>query len=317
MQFIDNILGRTEPVAARRFWRQILMIGLGVCGVGGVGSQFWENVYWLNLDMPLVLALVALSGAVMAGMTLSTSRPEPIVGRYEFGAVVVAGLLLLGHVLNSVNDYAWSGGDWFAGVIPRLALVAVWVSMAALLPRIAAERSLLAGWKSGASQPEKLAAPASENTLYVALGGAVAVVLSLLVLPWFRVDVGPFDGSISFNDLRDLYNYARDNGFDSDVRFYFLEWGYIVSYLVSGIAVFMAMKTRDLGRSFEGAGPKVAIAVTGLMGLWQTVLATALTSLDDDGSVQIGAWLGVAGHVALVVAFVMASRPRPAPATTS
>jgi hypothetical protein len=47
------------------------------------------------------------------------------------------------------------------------------------------------------------------------------------------------------------------------------------------------------------------IGVTSLVGLWQGVIATGLTKLDEDGKVQFGVWLGVIGHVTLIVSFAL------------
>ena len=155
-----------------------------------------------------------------------------------------------------------------------------------------------------------------DAVLYTAIAGAAAVGLSLLALPWFALESFDWNDSmnITFNNLRDVYNYARDNGFDGDVRFFYLEWGYIVSYATAIFAAVSALRLRDGKSTVSIPLLNVAIGATCLVGLWQGAIATALTQLDDDGSVQFGVWLGVIGHVAVVVSFVMMrqmmNRPR-------
>jgi ABC-type spermidine/putrescine transport system permease subunit II len=161
----------------------------------------------------------------------------------------------------------------------------------------------------------------SDKVLYAAIAGAVAVGLSLLVLPWFSLESFDWNDSydITFNNLRDLYNVAKDSEyFDSDIRFLYLEWGYIVSYASAIFAVVTAFRLRDGKTSVSGSVLNAAVGATCVVGLWQGTIATALTQVDEDGSVQFGVWLGVIGHVALIASFVMMrqmmNRPAVAPA---
>ena len=161
----------------------------------------------------------------------------------------------------------------------------------------------------------------SDKILYTAIAGAVAVGLSLLMLPWFSLENFDWNDSydITFNNLRDLYNVAKDSEyFESDVRFLYLEWGYIVSYASAIFAAVTALRLRDGKTRVSVQLLNAAAGATAVVGLWQGTIATALTQLDEDGQVQFGVWLGVIGHVVLIASYVMMrqmmNRPSVAPA---
>jgi hypothetical protein len=304
---------RTMTEEKHRFWLWVLLLGLATCGLGGslhllenLAEGYWAKLIWLESRGPL--AFLFLLGAASTGVALSKSPSAIIRRRAEVMGVLMSMLFTVAWLAGFVHFYEKN----LFPVVPvdRLGMLAVLSALIFLFPQVFSQQDVTPSMPEvELASIEKSPLSTSDNTLYFALGGAIAVGLSLLALPWFRVNVGRWDGSITFNDLRELYGFARDKGFNSDVRFYYLEWGYLVSYLSALLAIFMALKVRDLGRPIVGVLPKFAIGATVLMGVWQAVLASGLTSLDEEGSVQIGAWLGVAGHVALTSAFVLCSKP--------
>lgn len=142
----------------------------------------------------------------------------------------------------------------------------------------------------------------------LAVAGAAAVVSSLLLLPWFTLSFRWLGSvSVSFEDLRGLFSFAKDNGFDADMRYFYVEWGYLLSYLSAAAVPVLCLSSLAMSLTRERRVLAVASGITAFAGVGQAIIAAGLTSLDETGSVRFGLWWGVAGHVALAAACVMAA----------
>lgn len=308
MTIKDVLSGAASAQESRKFWAICQLVGFGI----------------FTLDV-LLIAILEYHGtgifdlAVVAGFVLATVllRSWQSPPRYvERGLVAVTGLLMLGYVWGLVFRFdGTSYGTFNIGAsIGAVGFLLIVLPAPSLVGRVLASRGtdnyLAPSVDNSAERPQQ--APGTslvepDIVLYIAAGGAAAVILSLLAFPWFALENFDWNDAvnITFNDLRSVYNIAKDEGLNGDVRFFYLEWGYIVSYASAIVSPFLAMRLRDK-KTFEGVALlNVGIGLTGLVGLWLAVLATGLSELDDEGSVQIGMWLGVAGHVALVVALVL------------
>jgi hypothetical protein len=121
--------------------------------------------------------------------------------------------------------------------------------------------------------------------------GAVLVVLSLLVLDWFRI-LGRID--FTFSDVRDAITSSSDISFASD---WYLSWGWYLGFAV--IVVTAAAVFLPGARWF-------AVAACGLFAIWQGYV---VYDLGGEGvSTKFGAWLGAVGFA---VCGIGALLPRP------
>lgn len=303
MDFKRVLTGVASEEEARRFWGISLAVGFGMMALSIIQqNHFYSSLgYKPGIDYFLVLAGLGLS---LASFLVKPVPPRAV----EVALVAVIGMVALGFVFSKI----FFGEDSLS--IPSTGFVVMAFSALPVIGRVIASgghagRTETAGSGSSdfASSVSRRSAVNPDAVLYTAIGGAAAIGLSLLVLPWFALENFDWNNlvNITFNNLRDVYNYIRNNGLDGDVRFLYLEWGYIVSYAAAIFAGVTALRLRDGKSTISIALLNAAIGVTCLVGLWQGVIATALTQLDEDGQVQFGVWLGVIGHIALVVSFVM------------
>lgn len=305
---IKRVLSNQAPEPEiSRFWLVSMAVGYGLMVMDMVvDAKFFAGFRGVTEDSILPLL------AFVASLTALLSKTD-VVNKARLATAGLTGLFLLQFVLavpRTIQFFNW--GD--TPSVPALGFVLVVMSFPSVL---ASALSGIETLKSVSPTPSVSSAPrasgspvSADAVLYTAIGGAAAVGLSLLALPWFALESFDWNDSvnITFNNLRDVYNYARDNGLDGDVRFFYLEWGYLVSYAVSVLAVIGAVQFRNVAAKMSVQLLGIAIGATCLVGLWQGAIATALTQLDDDGSVQFGVWLGVLGHVAIAVSFVMLRR---------
>lgn len=294
-------LGTASKEESRRFWGIANAVGFACMAATGLNQSLFHSDFRVyEIGIAITLAGFALS---LASFLMKPSPPPAV----EVGLRVVVGLVVAGFLTSQLGI-----SQSLDLSIPSLGFLIV---VSSLIPTaytyLQGNRgSRLAGAQNSSSSLTGQSSINPDAMLYLAIGGAAAICLSLLVLPWFSlegIDWGN-SASITFNDLRDLYNFAKDNGLNGDVRFFYLEWGYIVSFVVAIIGAVISLRLRDGKTVVTDSILKIAIGATALVGLWQGVLATALTQLDDEGKVQFGVWLGVLGHVALVLAFVLQLR---------
>lgn len=302
---IKRILSnRASEDEAKRFWLTVMSVGYGLLVLDMVvDAEIFAGFRGVteNSILPLL--------AFVAALTALLSKTD-VVNKARLATAGLTGLFLLQFVLAVPRSTEFfRAGDIPSA--PALGFVFVVMSFPSVLVSALSEiesLKLASPTPSASSTPGTSGSPVSSDAvLYTAIGGAAAVALSLLILPWFALESFDWNDSvnITFNNLRDVYNYARDNGLDGDVRFLYLEWGYLVSFAAAIFAAIGAIRFRDPVSRISQQVLGFAIGATSLVGLWQGAIATALTQLDDDGSVQFGVWLGVLGHVALVVSFVM------------
>lgn len=143
----------------------------------------------------------------------------------------------------------------------------------------------------------------------ITLGGVIATLASLLVLPWYKLSL-----NFSFFDWRDLYD---EFGSDvSSVRILYFESGYVAS-IVAAIALTLVVYRGRTNPLKANAPVRWALIVTtALMGLWSLVLVLSMKDADPDGSLQYGAWFCVLGHVAMTYAAWKATLPEGSTQTT-
>ena len=143
----------------------------------------------------------------------------------------------------------------------------------------------------------------------ITLGGVIATLASLLVLPWYKLYL-----NFSFFDWRDLYD---EFGSDvSSVRILYFESGYVAS-IVAAIALTLVVYRGRTNPLKANAPVRWALIVTtALMGLWSLVLVLSMKDADPDGSLQYGAWFCVLGHVAMTYAAWKATLPEGSTQTT-
>ena len=143
----------------------------------------------------------------------------------------------------------------------------------------------------------------------ITLGGVIATLASLLVLPWYKLSL-----NFSFFDWRDLYD---EFGSDvSNVRILYFESGYVAS-IVAAIALTLIVYRGRTNPLKANAPVRWALIVTTvLMGLWSLVLVLSMKDADPDGSLQYGAWFCVLGHVAMTYAAWKATLPEGSTQTT-
>ena len=143
----------------------------------------------------------------------------------------------------------------------------------------------------------------------ITLGGVIATLASLLVLPWYKLTL-----NFSFFDWRDLYD---EFGSDvSNVRILYFESGYVAS-IVAAIALTLVVYRGRTNPLKANAPVRWALIVTtALMGLWSLVLVLSMKDADPDGSLQYGAWFCVLGHVAMTYAAWKATLPEGSTQTT-
>ena len=143
----------------------------------------------------------------------------------------------------------------------------------------------------------------------ITLGGVIATLASLLVLPWYKLYL-----NFSFFDWRDLYD---EFGSDvSNVRILYFESGYVAS-IVAAIALTLVVYRGRTNPLKANAPVRWALIVTtALMGLWSLVLVLSMKDADPDGSLQYGAWFCVLGHVAMTYAAWKATLPEGSTQTT-
>ena len=143
----------------------------------------------------------------------------------------------------------------------------------------------------------------------ITLGGVIATLASLLVLPWYKLTL-----NFSFFDWRDLYD---EFGSDvSSVRILYFESGYVAS-IVAAIALTLVVYRGRTNPLKANAPVRWALIVTtALMGLWSLVLVLSMKDADPDGSLQYGAWFCVLGHVAMTYAAWKATLPEGSTQTT-
>lgn len=315
---IKRILsGHAELHEMQRFWFTVMATGYGLLLVDNlIDSKYFAQAIGSGTEA-VAVPLLAFVATLMSLIVKTDARQKA-----KISSAILSGLFLLSFVFAFPRSTQFFN---YGNVLSMPAVGFVLVVMA--FPSVLA--SALSVVKLSSKTRIQVSPPTSEvlsatsrsegnrdAVLYTAIAGAAAVGLSLLALPWFALESFDWNDSmnITFNNLRDVYNYARDNGFDGDVRFFYLEWGYIVSYAAAIFAAVSALRLRDGKSTVSIPLLNVAIGATCLVGLWQGAIATALTQLDDDGSVQFGVWLGVIGHVAVVVSFVMMrqmmNRPR-------
>jgi hypothetical protein len=290
MVFKRVLTGIATEEEARKFWGICLAIGFG-----SMATLRYES------DANLILKLAGL------GLSLASFLMKPVPRAVEIALATVIGIVTVGFVFGGI--YFFSGaGLW---VIPYFGFVVIAFSAFPIISRVIKSSATASGKETTDPEPYDFVpavatrfAVKPDSVLYTAFGGATAIGLSLLELPWFELDNFDWNNtmSITFHNLRDVYNYV---GADGDLRFLYLEWGYIASYVAAIFAVVTALRLRDGKSMISIALLNALIGVTSLVGLWQGVIATGLTKLDEDGKVQFGVWLGVIGHIALIVSFAL------------
>ena len=136
----------------------------------------------------------------------------------------------------------------------------------------------------------------------ITLGGVIATLASLLVLPWYKLYL-----NFSFFDWRDLYD---EFGSDvSNVRILYFESGYLASIVAAIALTLIVYRGRTNPLKANAPVRWVLIVTTVLMGLWSLVLVLSMKDADPDGSLQYGAWFCVLGHVAMTYAAWKATLP--------
>ena len=309
---IKRILtGDAPDEESRKFWRVAMAAGFALMALSVVEVNYLAAYFGYEIGIPYVVVVAGMALALSAAL-IKPTPPKAV----EVLLLVAVAITFLNFVRGDISF----GGSGFT--VPAVGFLVMTISALPALKMVFENVSTDSTAQFAPPVTTSGAAVASRSAgnrdavLYTAIAGAAAVGLSLLALPWFALESFDWNDSvnITFNNLRDVYNYARDNGFDGDVRFFYLEWGYIVSYATAIFAAVSALRLRDGKSTVSIPLLNVAIGATCLVGLWQGAIATALTQLDDDGSVQFGVWLGVIGHVAIVVSFVMMrqmmNRPR-------
>ena len=315
---IKRILsGHAELHEMQRFWFTVMATGYGLLLVDNlIDSKYFAQAIGSGTEA-VAVPLLAFVATLMSLIVKTDARQKA-----KISSAILSGLFLLSFVFAFPRSTQFFN---YGNVLsmPAVGFVLVVMAFPSVLASALSVVKLSSKTRIQVSPPPSEVLSATSRSegnrdavLYTAIAGAAAVGLSLLALPWFALESFDWNDSmnITFNNLRDVYNYARDNGFDGDVRFFYLEWGYIVSYAAAIFAAVSALRLRDGKSTVSIPLLNVAIGATCLVGLWQGAIATALTQLDDDGSVQFGVWLGVIGHVAVVVSFVMMrqmmNRPR-------
>ena len=141
----------------------------------------------------------------------------------------------------------------------------------------------------------------------ITLGGVIATLASLLVLPWYKLSFSRTSKNFSFFDWRDLYD---EFGSDvSSVRILYFESGYVAS-IVAAIALTLIVYRGRTNPLKANAPVRWALIVTtALMGLWSLVLVLSMKDADPDGGLQYGAWFCVLGHVAMTYSAWKATLP--------
>ena len=309
---IKRILtGDAPDEESRKFWRLAMAAGFALMALSVVEVNYLAAYFGYEIGIPYVVVVAGMALALSAAL-IKPTPPKAV----EVLLLVAVAITFLNFVRGDISF----GGSGFT--VPAVGFLVMTISALPALKMVFENVSTDSTAQFAPPVTTSGAAVASRSAgnrdavLYTAIAGAAAVGLSLLALPWFALESFDWNDSmnITFNNLRDVYNYARDNGFDGDVRFFYLEWGYIVSYATAIFAAVSALRLRDGKSTVSIPLLNVSIGATCLVGLWQGAIATALTQLDDDGSVQFGVWLGVIGHAAIVVSFVMMrqmmNRPR-------
>lgn len=306
---IKRILsGNAEPHDTQRFWFTGMAIGYGLLLVDNlIDSKFFAQALGSSPEANAIPLLAFV--ATLMSLIIKTDVRE----KAKIASAILSSLFLLSFVL----AFPYVVGFFNYGNVlsmPAVGFVLVVMAFPSVLASALSTMNLSSKTRQQVSPTASEVMNASSHSegnldavLYTAIAGAAALALSLLALPWFALESFDWNDSmnVTFNNLRDVYNDARDNGFDGDVRFFYLEWGYIVSYAAAIFSAVSALRLRDDKVTVSVPLLNVAIGATCLVGLWQGTIATALTQLDDDGSVQFGVWLGVIGHVAIVASFVM------------
>ncbi|HEY2815426.1 MAG TPA: DUF2510 domain-containing protein [Acidimicrobiales bacterium] len=127
--------------------------------------------------------------------------------------------------------------------------------------------------------------------LVVVIVGAVLVFLSYIALDWFKLNGRT---GVDFSDVRDVLSVSNHVPFFSDQ---YASWGWYVGIAVVVFAV-VAL--------FAPALRIAAAIAAGVLAVWH---AWVVWDLSEPGvSIQVGAWLGVAGFVVCAVAVLL---PRP------
>lgn len=170
-------------------------------------------------------------------------------------------------------------------------------------------------------QPKETMSRVDDVTLGVSIAGAVALLLSLFVLPWYsttiRGSMGQrLDLSISFSDWTELDRlFGRDLG---DMEILYFTSGYWVSILGAVGLLFVVFKGRTNPLPANPPIRWLSLVTFAVASLWQLFIVIALDFIDDpDGGVSFGAWLGVAGHAAILYGAFQASRRPKTPSATS
>ena len=148
----------------------------------------------------------------------------------------------------------------------------------------------------------------------ITLGGVIATLASLLVLPWYKLSFSRTSTNFSFFDWKDLYD---EFGSDvSSIRILYFETGYVAS-IVAAIAL-TCIVYRGRTNPLKANAPVrwALIVTTALMGLWSLVLVLGMKDADSDGGLQYGAWFCVLGHVAMTYAAWKATLPEGSTQTT-
>ncbi len=135
--------------------------------------------------------------------------------------------------------------------------------------------------------------------LLIGLIGLVAVALSLFALSWVKGNKG------GFTDLSSAVRKA--GGEHLNAAFYlYAAWGGYVLFgvvLVLGLLALLPVPPSAAGNTFARIGAAVAAGVAAVLHIWTMhKLATGDTVL------HVGAWLGLLGYLAVLVATIVGAR---------
>ena len=147
------------------------------------------------------------------------------------------------------------------------------------------------------SMPRQFIKKVDDKIAIISLGGVFGTLLSVLVLPWYKLSFGSESFSFSFFDWKNLYDeYGRGV---TNIRLLYFETGFVASIVAGLLLSFIIYRGRTIPLQANALARWALITTIVLMGLWSLALVLGMNDIDEDGSVQFGAWLCVVSHVAM------------------
>jgi hypothetical protein len=276
---------------------KVLAIAFGVLAVSSLTDWSWM---WLRstFDFGGSYDFVLSGTAAIGGIAAWSTSVRPMRTPYTVETIVVGSAMLL---------LAWfvSGSLWFSYPFERGFNLA---SIAFLIVIVLSAK--LFEWLL--IQPKETMSRVDDLTLGISIAGVVALLASLFVLPWYsttiRVPMGQrLDVSLSFSDWRELNNLF--SGSVENFTLFYFNSGYWVSILGAVGLLLVVFKGRTKPLPTNPPIRWLSLAAFAVVALSQLFIVIGLDLVDDpDGGVNFGAWLGVAGHSAILYGAFQASR---------